>query len=133
MRELRAYLLVGLKDESEKDIFIEDFEQLSMADAKVALSEAYRVLALGGLVECAVLNWGWLVERYLCMNGTDAELGRMLFEAPRRAVWDERTIGVACLKAGFYKSWAGRVAELPEHMFWAKGLKWIPPTDLGVG
>ena len=127
MRELRAYLLVGLKDGSEKDIFIEDFEQLSMADAKVALSEAYRVLALGGLVECAVLNWGWIVERYLCVNGTDAELGRMLFEAPRRAVWDERTIGMTCLRAGFFKAWAGRVSEYPEHMMYVKALKFNPP------
>ena len=131
MRELRAYLLVGLKDESEKDIFIEDFEQLSMVNARETLSEAYRVLSSGGLVECAVLNWGWVVERYLCMNGTDPELARILFESPRRSVWDERTIGVACLRAGFYKSWSGKVAELPDHMMWVKALRFSPP-DLGA-
>jgi predicted SAM-dependent methyltransferase len=127
IRELPAYRLAGLDDESEQNIFIEDFERLTMEDAREVLREAYRILVRGGVVECAVLKWGWLVERYITRNGTDPEMGEMLFGETRRAVWDDRTLAKEMLKAGFYRVWCGAVAEYPVWKMYAKALKFIPP------
>lgn len=129
MRELPAYRLAGLESESEKNLLIEDFERLTMEDAREVLKEAFRVMVPGGVVEFAVLNFWWIVEKYSCQCGTDSEMGQILFGETRRAVWDDRTIAKELLKAGFYRVWCGCVAEYPVYMMYCKALK-IDPREL---
>jgi hypothetical protein len=125
MRPISAHDLRTLPDQSEKELFISDFDLLSMWEADEVSKDAFRVLDHGGTVEVRVLDWLWCMERSHAVFGTDQVLCDALFGRPRRAVWDERSLVRMFFQHGWYKISTGKPPELPGHMFLLQALKLV--------
>ena len=110
-------------------LVLRDLETLEMPHAKAVLKEAFRALALNGVIEFPILNFAWCVECYQVRMGTDERLSEILCTPNRRSVWDEKTVVRALFEAGFYRIWTGRVPEYPEWMMYCKALK-LDKTEL---
>ena len=124
MKPISTRDLRSLPDQSEKELFIVDFDLLSMWEADEVAKDAFRVLDHRGIVEVRVLDWLWCVGR--SQVGTDQVLCDALFGRPRRAVWDERSLVRMFFQHGYYKAWSGHPSELPQHLFLCQALKLTP-------
>lgn len=112
--------------ESSDDLWIDDFDLVSMAEADRALRESYRVVRDRGVVAFSVLDFGWLIKSYYDRGGgTNQEMADLVFGQPRKALWDEVTIVQSLLGAGYYKAWTGHVPELPSHILLVKAIKLV--------
>lgn len=109
-----------------KTLVLDDVEAYSQEGVAELLKMIHERLAPGSLVEFEVVNWDWLAERASILRRPDPVLCDMLLGAGKRSVWNDLSISLVLLQAGFIRVWTGRYDGLPPHLLAVKAVKLDP-------
>lgn len=137
MKKLDVLSFLAESENSVDNVFIINFESVLSTQADAFFKKALGVLKPGGVIEFCVLNFEKFIHEYKSRREVTHEMSDLLFRGPpgyvvmRHSVWDEGSLVMCMLFAGFLKVWTGDVDEIPPSMFYVKGIKGIEILSKG--